>query len=51
VKKIARNLCNSKEISNFAAQKWKNNINKLEYDNEKNISAAQSPSREQARLP
>jgi hypothetical protein len=51
VKKIVRNLRNSKEMSNFAAQKWKNNIINKQLDNEKNVSAAQPPSREQARLP
>lgn len=41
----------SKIISTFAAQKAENNNIKIEYQNEKNISAAQPPPREQTRFP
>ena len=45
------NLRNSKEMSTFAPQNVEfEQINKYK-SNEKNISAAQSPSRQQARLP
>ncbi len=48
--KMNENLRNWKILRNFAARIDEFN-NKIIYNNEKNISAAQSPPREQARFP